>query len=615
MKVKFIILFIFLYSIFFYLTTQSRTDRINTELNQQIKDMSIHYAVTKSYFLIDAISIRANLLSNQKVISLFSQAASVTKEKQDKIRKELYKMLLPMYNRLKKRGILQVHFVFKDNISFLRMHKYSKYGDDLSDIRYSFKYVNKTKETVEGFEQGRTTHAFRYVFPTFDKDKNHIGALEVSLASYALKDKLKAVNKIHSHFLVDKNIFKSKMWGSKNSIQEYIQSFEHKDYMFAVDKNTNMKNYLTSKHNVMDPLREQIDSNVALRKPFALYVPFNDTIKVTTYLPIRNIKDKKVVAYLVTYTNNSNIHNIIKYTTIYNIVIFFGLLFLMYFICRTLNNKIELELEVKVKTQDLNNSNNNLEKRITEEIEKNEKIQNQLFKSEKMASMGEMIGNIAHQWRQPLSVISTASSGMLVQKEFDILSDEEFTKNCEAINRNAQYLSKTIDDFKNFIKKESVKEKYSLEDTINSTLQIIEGTLKNNEIKVILELEDDINIIGYGNELTQCLINIFNNAKDVLVDINSEDRFIFIKTKLENDKAIICIQDTAGGIPEDILPKIFEPYFTTKHQSQGTGLGLHMTYNLIVDGMGGNIVAKNSNIDYNSKQYTGAKFLITLPLS
>jgi len=230
-------------------------------------------------------------------------------------------------------------------------------------------------------------------------------------------------------------------------------------------------------------------------------------------------------------------------------------------------------------------------------------------------SMGEMIGNIAHQWRQPLSVISTASTGMKAEKEYGLLTDDSFHKSCDAINNNAQYLSKTIDDFRNFIKGDRVKKLFSLKDDIDSFLNLVEGTIKSKNITIILDLQNDIKIDGYENELIQCLINIFNNAKDALEENKITNKYIFITTVVENNNALIKIKDNAKGVPSLLLSKIFEPYFTTKHQSQGTGLGLHMTYNLIKEGMKGDIGVKNVSYIYDDKEYTGAEFVLSLPLS
>ena len=245
----------------------------------------------------------------------------------------------------------------------------------------------------------------------------------------------------------------------------------------------------------------------------------------------------------------------------------------------------------------------------------NELIENQKFILEqtKLASMGEMIGNIAHQWRQPLSVISTSATGLLMQQEFGVLTEENIISACNNINNNAQYLSKTIDDFRNFIKGDSVKEKYSFKENIDNLTNLIIPSLKQHNIELVLDIEDCM-INGYPNELNQCLINIVNNAKDALSNIPEDDRFIFISNIIKDDKIEISIKDTANGIPNNIKSKIFEPYFTTKHKSQGTGLGLSMTYKLITQHMYGKIMVNNETYEYKDKTYTGANFIIILTI-
>jgi len=262
----------------------------------------------------------------------------------------------------------------------------------------------------------------------------------------------------------------------------------------------------------------------------------------------------------------------------------------------------------------LNEFNTDLQLRIDQEIEKNTASQKQLFKSEKMAAMGEMIGNIAHQWRQPLSVISTSATAIQLKKQYGLLTDQYLEEACDSINNNAQYLSKTIDDFKNFIAGDRTKIRFNLKENIGSFVSLIQGSLKNHSIHLILELDETISTVGYPNELIQCYMNIYNNAKDSLLDIQSE-RYFFVTTTLENDLIVIRFLDNAGGIPQEILPKIFNPYFTTKHQKHGTGLGLSMTYNLIKDGMKGNIEASNSTYLYDNRTETGALFTITLPIN
>ncbi|MEA3498819.1 MAG: ATP-binding protein [Campylobacterota bacterium] len=258
--------------------------------------------------------------------------------------------------------------------------------------------------------------------------------------------------------------------------------------------------------------------------------------------------------------------------------------------------------------------NENLESRIKEEVKKNRQKDKLIFEQSKLASMGEMIGNIAHQWRQPLTVISSGATGLKLQKEHDVLTDEEFYDTCDAIDNNSQYLSKTIDDFKNFIKGDRKKRIFNLKTDIDSFLHLIEGSIKNNHINIILDLQETIQIEGYENELIQCLINLFNNSKDALKDVKYDEKLLFITTFIRNNSVYIIIKDNGGGIEKKVLTKIFEPYFTTKHQSKGTGLGLHMTHNFIVDSMGGTIDAHNTKYNYQGKGYIGAEFVIKLPM-
>ena len=250
---------------------------------------------------------------------------------------------------------------------------------------------------------------------------------------------------------------------------------------------------------------------------------------------------------------------------------------------------------------------------IKEKTLENLKMEQDMMRSEKMAALGEMIANIAHQWRQPLSVISTGVTGMKMQKEYGILNDEEFDKTCQAINDNAQYLSKTIDHFSDFIKGERNKVEFDLRDNINNFLTLVQGSIKIHNINIVLDLEENIKINNYPNELLQCLFNIFNNAKDALVEKKIEDKYIFISSKIKKNHVIIKIKDNAHGIANSALPHIFEPYFTTKDKSEGTGLGLNITYNLVTKGMDGSIEAYNVSFIYNKNEYTGAEFRIELP--
>ena len=251
--------------------------------------------------------------------------------------------------------------------------------------------------------------------------------------------------------------------------------------------------------------------------------------------------------------------------------------------------------------------------KLEEENKNNTKL---LYEQSKMVAMGEMISNIAHQWRQPLSVISTAASGTKLEKELGLLTDEKFNNSLEQINNTAQQMSKTIDNFRDFLKGDNSKTLFNLSSEIEKCLEIENGILKQNYIKVIKNLDNSISINNLPHGLSQALVNIINNSKDAIIKIeNKKNRLLFIETKQMDDKILIILKDSGGGIDETIINKVFEPYFTTKHQSQGTGLGLHMTYKIITENMDGTIEVKNETYIYNDTTYIGASFIITLPLS
>lgn len=240
--------------------------------------------------------------------------------------------------------------------------------------------------------------------------------------------------------------------------------------------------------------------------------------------------------------------------------------------------------------------------------------ENLLAEQTKLAAMGEMIGNIAHQWRQPLNIISITASGTRIKKELGILSDEVLDNSLKQISETTEHLSDIIDVFKDFLKEDKEKSLFNLSQNIKNNLSLIETVLKDNNIKVHLDLDNDIYIYNFSNEFSQAIINILHNANDAIKSaLNySDTKIIKISTKQEKHKAIIEITDNAGGINKDIIKKIFEPYFTTKHKYQGTGLGLYMTHKIIKMSMKGKISVSNKKFIFENKTYMGAYFKIIL---
>jgi PAS domain S-box-containing protein len=252
----------------------------------------------------------------------------------------------------------------------------------------------------------------------------------------------------------------------------------------------------------------------------------------------------------------------------------------------------------------------NITKDINAQIALREK-EKKFFDQIKMASMGELLHNIAHHWRQPLSLISTIATSVELQREMNMLDDAKLDKAMKDINKSVQNLSSTIEDFANFFNHNKTKETFVLSNILDRTLNIIEMDFK--ETHIILDISNNVTseIYGYSSELMQAILNILNNAKDILVQ--QETRIVQLKTIEFRNYVEITIQDNGGGIPDEIIKNIFEPYFTTKHKSQGTGMGLYSSYIFITNKMDGEINAINEEFFYNEQKYYGAKFTIKIP--
>ena len=265
----------------------------------------------------------------------------------------------------------------------------------------------------------------------------------------------------------------------------------------------------------------------------------------------------------------------------------------------------EKNKQIYIAKELLEELNSTLEKRIEEEISKNTKQQIMLMHQSKLVQMGEMIENIAHQWRQPLAQIN--SSVLLIDM---ILNKNKFIDNTvenklEEIESITTYMSKTIDDFKNFFDPNKQKNRFKIKNAIEKSFDILKGLTNLHHIKVIIDIEKDLECDGYLEELQQVILIILNNAIDALIINKISSPEITFKAYTKETEIIISIEDNALGIKDKYLNKIFEPYFTTKLKTQGTGIGLYMAKMIIESGLEGNLSVKNT--------LNGSCFTIQIP--
>ena len=257
----------------------------------------------------------------------------------------------------------------------------------------------------------------------------------------------------------------------------------------------------------------------------------------------------------------------------------------------------------------------NYKRNIKEEIKKTIEKEKLLLQQSKMATMGEMIGSIAHQWKQPLSIISVSNGVLRFAKEEEgLISIEKHEEALDNVDYAVQNLSQTIDDFRNFFNPNKAREFFKISQSIEDTLKLISFELKNSNI-VIIEDIVEVELFNSRNELQQTLINLLKNAKEELIKkAKDEKKLIFITTKIVDKNLIILLRDNAQGVDEKIQEKIFDAYVTTKSEDGGTGIGLYMSKQIIEESMKGKLSVKNVEYEYENVIYTGAEFTINIPI-
>jgi len=253
---------------------------------------------------------------------------------------------------------------------------------------------------------------------------------------------------------------------------------------------------------------------------------------------------------------------------------------------------------------ELQRLNKTLEYKVKKEVEISREKDRQLIMQSRLALMGELLSMIAHQWRQPLNVIG----GVVADMELDLMlgvNDKQKTKkNLETIKRMIKHLSSTIDDFRKFYRKDAEKREVLLKDVIKEVLNIASATLENKKIDILINARCNKKIKTFPNELKQVLLNLIKNAEDILIERKIPDPRIVLEIFENDDKCIIEVKDNGGGVSKKYQDKIFEPYFTTKNEKNGTGLGLYMSKNIVEQRLGGEIK------QYNNEE--GAVFRIEL---
>lgn len=268
-------------------------------------------------------------------------------------------------------------------------------------------------------------------------------------------------------------------------------------------------------------------------------------------------------------------------------------------------HRLHLETLVAERTRELEELNRDLDRRVHDEIAKRKEQESLLIHQSRLAAMGEMIAAIAHQWRQPLNALSLVLQNIRMQHRMGLLTEPSMDRMQEKSEQLVQRMSATIDEFRNFFKPRGQVESFPLATAVRSAAGILEGVFRNHGIRFELECDESLELAGIPGEFSQVMLNLLANAKDAVLETRRPDPAIQVRASRERESVVITVEDNGGGIPAAILPRIFEPYFTTKEEGKGSGIGLYMSKMIVENNMNGRLEADNTEV--------GARFRVVLP--
>ncbi len=482
---------------------------------------------------------------------------------------------------------------------------------------FEWKPISKKKKItkIEGYniltiDNSPTLNIYKKYFPNIEKDpsvflqvplyisKNNISYTVNILDSNLSKQSVTTAQKLHEGDIIQLSI------GNYNSMMNRIQeiytflsntpaqalwigaciSYEYGFRIPIIHYISNIKNnnHIFGYSTIQEYFNTENLPNTAHNHTFIMAAISESP---TSYIELKEFTDKNITTFEIA---NKNLYSIMHKTA------------------NELNLLTEnLENMVNQRTKQLETLNRELQIKINNAVRK-EKRQNAIMNQQsRLASMGEILENIAHQWRQPLNTVSWMMNDVLIKAKLGREDEIDLEELAKKVNNSVQFLSDTIEDFRRFVDHSDLAQTFNIKKVINSTILLIKETLVKSNIQIELDCANDIRYKGFENDIKHVIMNLLNNARDAFEEKKISNGLIYIRVYHEKDDLIIAVRDNAGGIPKNILKNIFEPYFTTKHKTKGTGLGLYMSKNMI-ERVGGTIEA----ISILNKKTT---FIIRLP--
>jgi len=608
--------FVLINTAVYYITTVNKDQRVEVELNSHVKDLEDHYKILLHYQNRISDAIYESSILDPRVLEIIEESQeNISESHLNNLREELNTRLQPSFETMKKKGVSIFLIALPNNQAFLRLHKPTKFGDDLSSVRHSITRVNKQRKIIRGFEQGKVSHAMRNLYPIITKAGKYIGVIDIGFDSALIEDDISSLSGVHSHFLVHKNIFTPKVWEKNIFKVNYMQSAEHKDFMLTLNAHhSEEKCIIGAKNNILENIKDEVRLKMDIGEKFAIYsVEDLDNVNVITFFPIKNIINQKTSAWFISYRKSPFIATTLKARLIMSFIIFLSSLLLSYFIYRVLKQKYILDKRILEQTQELKDSNKklkNFNKKLEEHVDLRTK---ELLEANKKANVAlkaksEFLANMSHEIRTPLNAI-LGFVGFLKEDT----KGKKSEKYVDIIDNSSKTLLNIIEDILDFSKIESGKLEIDKVDfNTRAEFEVITHLFdaKCLEKNISLSLNMDKNLPEIINtdpfRIKQIISNLLSNA----IKFTGEGKRVEINIHYEDTLLHISVLDQGIGIQKEKLEHIFEAFnqedASTTRSYGGTGLGLSISREL-VRLLGGTLEVK-------SEVNKGSEFSFIIPV-
>lgn len=541
---------------------------------------------------------------DKPVVKEYLHEAYADSDMRGSLRNSLYAYMLPVYEAMRSTNLESIHFHFPDSTSFLRMNQPESYGQNLSLHRHLVVSTNEKNEFNEGFEKGLFRTGYRYVFP-LNSDTEHLGSVEFLIDIDGFVSSMNTLYGAGYKYIFDRSELRSVHERKPFQINDeyYADSCMSCGINDKASFQSNDINTILTRD-----FEKEIRKRLTSLTPSSYLAENNGRKYALTFFPVREIKGD-YIGTIVSYEEAGIYDKIISYTTM--------LYILISFIAAAVVAILALLDNARRRSQIISEE---LEQTVAEKVKELRDKEQFYSQQAKMATMGEMLAAILHQWKQPLSSISLLTD-MLIFDCDDNKCSMETKKYLQEIKSQTVFMTQTDRDFRNFLKPSSKPEVFNVCDAVVEVIRLFDFSFARYNVSFQTywteEVAERAYISGYPNEFKHVVLNLFNNSRDAISakrdkmienhqDVSTFKGLIKTSITLEDGYVAVRISDTGGGIPDEVIGKVFDQYFSTKNEN-GTGIGLYMTRNLVETSMKGHISVKN--ID------EGAEFTIECPIT